>query len=63
MPIYPIDLSVIFVWEIALKLFTQEMVSINLLFDSTFIKKFAQFYPDISYGAQLLNDQTFIMKS
>ena len=42
-------LSVIFVWENASKLFTQEMVYINLLFDCTVIKKFAQFYADISY--------------
>ena len=33
MPTYPDDLSVLFVWEIASKLFTQEMVSIDLLFD------------------------------
>ena len=38
MPTYPNDLSVLFVWEIASKLFTQEMVSINLLFDCSIIK-------------------------
>ena len=29
MPTYPNDLSVLFVWEIASKLFTQEMVSVD----------------------------------
>ena len=48
MPTYPDDLSVSFVWEIASKLFTQEMVSINLLFDCSIIKHFTQFYADIS---------------
>ena len=48
MPTYPDDLSVLFVWEIASKLFTQEMVSINLLFDCSIIKHFTQFYADIS---------------
>ena len=48
MPTYPDDLSVLFVWEIASKLFTQEMVSINLLFDCSIIKYFTQFYADIS---------------
>ena len=48
MPTYPDDLSVLFVWEIASKLFTQEMVSINLFFDCTIIKHFTQFYADIS---------------
>ena len=38
MPTYPNDLSVLFVWEIASKLFTQEMVSINLLFNCSIIK-------------------------
>ena len=49
MLIYPNDLSVVFVWEIAPKIFTQEMVSINLLFDCSVIKKFKQFYADISH--------------
>ena len=48
MPTYPDDLSVLFVWEIASKLFTQEMVSINLLFDCSIVKHFTQFYADIS---------------
>ena len=48
MPTYPDDLSVSFVWEIASKRFTQEMVSINLLFDCSIIKYFTQFYADIS---------------
>ena len=48
MPTYPDDLSVLFVWEIASKLFTQEMVSINLLFDCRTIKHFTKFYADIS---------------
>ena len=48
MPTYPDDPSVLFVWEIASKLFTQEMVSINLLFDCSIIKCFTQFYADIS---------------
>ena len=48
MPTYPDDLSVSFVWEIASKLFTQEMVSINLLFDCSIMKYFTQFYADIS---------------
>ena len=48
MPTYPDDPSVLFVWEIASKLFTQEMVSINLLFDCSIIKHFTQFYADIS---------------
>ena len=44
MPIHPEDLSVIFVWEIASKLYTREMVStINLLFDGSITKRFAQF--------------------
>ena len=43
MPIHPEDLSVIFVWEIASKLFTREMVSTNLLFDGSITKRFAQF--------------------
>ena len=42
------DLSVLFVWEIASKLFTQEMVSINLFFDCSIIKHFTQFYKGIS---------------
>ena len=49
MPTYPDDPSVLFVWEIASKLFTQEMVSINLLFDCSIIKHFTQFYADISH--------------
>ena len=49
MPIYADDLSVLFVWEIASNIFTQEMVSINLLLDCIIIKKFMQFYPDISH--------------
>ena len=49
MPTYPDDLSVSFVWEIASKLFTQEMVSINLLFDCNIIKDFMQLYADISH--------------
>ena len=48
MPTYPDDPSVLFVWEIASKLFTKEMVSINLLFDCSIIKHFTQFYADIS---------------
>ena len=40
MPTYPDDLSVLFFWEIASKRFTQEMVSINLLFDCSIIKHF-----------------------
>ena len=48
MPTYPDDLSVIFVWEIASKLFTREIVSINLLFDCRTIKNFTKFYADIS---------------
>ena len=44
MPTYPDDLSM----EIASKLFTQEMVSINLLFDCSILKHFTQFYADIS---------------
>ena len=36
------------VWEIASKLYTREMVSINLLFDGRIIKRFAKFYADIS---------------
>ena len=43
------DLSVLFVWGIASKLFTQEMVSINVLFDCSIIKYFTQFYADISH--------------
>ena len=43
MPTYPDDPSVLFVWEIASKLFTKEMVSINLLFDCSIIKHFTQF--------------------
>ena len=31
------------VWEIASKLYTREMVSINLLFDGSIIKRFAKF--------------------
>ena len=58
MPTYPEDLSVLFVWEIASKLFTQEMVSINLLFDCSIIKHFTQFYADNYFaylkGAQML---------
>ena len=48
MPTYPDDPSVLFVWEIASKLFTKEMVSINLLFDCSIIRHFTQFYADIS---------------
>ena len=48
MPTYPDDLSVIFLCEIASKLFTQEVVSIILLFDCSIIKHFTQFYADIS---------------
>ena len=48
MPTYPDDLSVLFVWEIASKRFTQEMVSINLLFDCRIVKHLTQFYADIS---------------
>ena len=48
MPTYPDDLSVLFVWEIASKRFTQEMVSINLLFDCGFVKHLTQFYADKS---------------
>ena len=40
MPTYPDDLSVLFVWEIASKLFTQERISINLLFDCSITKTF-----------------------
>ena len=46
MPIYSDDLSVLFVWEIASKLFSQEMVSIYLLFDYSIIKHFTQSYAD-----------------
>ena len=49
MPTYPDDLSVLFFWEIASKRFTQEMVSINLLFDCSILKNFTQFYTDISH--------------
>ena len=48
MPTYPDDSSVLFVWEIASKLFAKEMVSINLLFDCSILKHFTQFYADIS---------------
>ena len=48
MPTYPDDLSVLFVWEIASKLFTKEMVSINLLFDCSIINHFTKFNADIS---------------
>ena len=48
MPTYLDDLSVLFAWEIASKIFTQEMVSINYLFDCSIIKQFTQFYADIS---------------
>ena len=48
MPTYPDELSVLFVWEIASKPFTQEMVSINLLFNCNILKHFTQFYADIS---------------
>ena len=49
MPIYSDDLSILFVWEFASKRFTQEMISINLLFDCSIIKHFTQFYADISH--------------
>ena len=48
MPTYPDDLSASLVWEIASKLFTQEMASINLLYDCSTIKHFTQFYADTS---------------
>ena len=44
MPIHPDDEAECdIVWEIAWKLYTREMVSINLLFDGSVIKRFAKF--------------------
>ena len=56
MPTYPDDLSVLFVWEIASKRFTQEMVSINLLFDCSITKIYAILCRYFTYlkGAQML---------
>ena len=57
MPTYPDDLSVLFSWEIASKRFTQEMVSINLLFDCSIIKHFTLIlcrYFTYLKGAQVL---------
>ena len=48
MPIYPDDLSVLFVWKIASKLFTEEMSIMNTLFDGSIMRHSARFYAGIS---------------